>query len=211
MVKDFRNEMLTSKHVMKLVSFTNAKDLFPNAEIKGGCCYFLYTTSYCGKCKYELNRDDVKIATDRDLGQFDILIREPILANIVERILSQVTTFIDGLISSDTPFGIPTNPIDSSKYNIEISEQKDNVHDIAFYWIKRKEGRGIGYVSRKNIKKNIPDISKPKVFIPEAYGAGESFPHQIIGIPEIASAESVCSQSYLYVALERFFIIILVQ
>ncbi len=200
LVKDFRNEMLTSKHVMKLVSFTNAKDLFPNAEIKGGCCYFLYTTSYCGKCKYELNRDDVKIATDRDLGQFDILIREPILANIVERILSQVTTFIDGLISSDTPFGIPTNPIDSSKYNIEISEQKDNVHDIAFYWIKRKEGRGIGYVSRKNIKKNIPDISKPKVFIPEAYGAGESFPHQIIGIPEIASAESVCSQSYLYVA-----------
>lgn len=200
LVKDFRNEMLTSKHVMKLVSFTNAKDLFLNAEIKGGCCYFLYTTSYCGKCKYELNRDDVKIATDRDLGQFDILIREPILANIVERILSQVTTFIDGLISSDTPFGIPTNPIDSSKYNIEISEQKDNVHDIAFYWIKRKEGRGIGYVSRKNIKKNIPDISKPKVFIPEAYGAGESFPHQIIGIPEIASAESVCSQSYLYVA-----------
>lgn len=89
LVKDFRNEMLTSKHVMKLVSFTNAKDLFPNAEIKGGCCYFLYTTSYCGKCKYELNRDDVKIATDRDLGQFDILIREPILANIVERILSQ--------------------------------------------------------------------------------------------------------------------------
>lgn len=199
LVGGFRNEMLTSRHVMKLVSYTNAKDLFPNAEIKGGCCYFLYSTSYLGKCGYELNRDGIKIITDRDLGQFDILIREPVLADIVERILTQTTSFIDSLISSDTPFGIPTNPGISSKSHVEIYEQKDKVHNIALYWIKRNR-RCIGYISRESIKKNVLDISKPKVFIPEAYGAGESFPHQIIGIPEIAFADSVCSQSYLYVA-----------
>lgn len=199
LVGDFRNEMLTSRHVMKLVSYTNAKDLFPNAEIKGGCCYFLYSASYLGKCKYELNRDGVKIITDRDLGQFDILVREPVLADIVERILTQTTSFIDSLISSDTPFGIPTNPGISSKSHIEIYEQKDKVHNIALYWIKRNR-RYIGYISRESVKKNVLDISKPKVFIPEAYGAGESFPHQIIGIPEITFVDSVCSQSYLYVA-----------
>lgn len=199
LVGEFRNRMLTSKHVMKLVSHTNAKDLFPNAEIKGGCCYFLYAKSYCGKCEYELNRDGVKIITERDLGQFNILVREPILAEIVERILSQSDSFVDSLISSDTPFGIPTNPKASSKSHIEIYEQKDKEHEVALYWIKRNR-RCMGYISRESIKKNVLDISKPKVFIPEAYGAGESFPHQIIGIPEIAFADSVCSQSYLYVA-----------
>ena len=199
LVGEFRNRMLTSKHVMKLVSHTNAKDLFPNAEIKGGCCYFLYAKSYCGKCEYELNRDGVKIITERDLGQFNILVREPILAEIVERILSQSDSFVDSLISSDTPFGIPTNPKASSKSHIEIYEQKDKEHEVALYWIKRNR-RCIGYISRESVKKNVLDISRPKVFIPEAYGAGESFPHQIIGIPEIASADSACSQSYLYVA-----------
>ncbi|EKC72066.1 restriction endonuclease, partial [human gut metagenome] len=72
-------------------------------------------------------------------------------------------------------------------------------HEVALYWIKRNR-RCIGYISRESVKKNVLDISRPKVFIPEAYGAGESFPHQIIGIPEIASADSACSQSYLYVA-----------
>lgn len=51
---------------------------------------------------------------------------------------------------------------------------------------------------RKDIKKNIQDIDKPKVLIPEAYGAGESFPHQILGQPIVSTSNSVCSQSYLY-------------
>lgn len=121
------------------------------------------------------------------------------MAEIVEKILSQSDSFVDSLISSDTPFGIPTNPKASSKSHIEIYEQKDKEHEVALYWIKRNR-RCIGYISRESVKKNVLDISRPKVFIPEAYGAGESFPHQIIGIPEIASVDSACSQSYLYVA-----------
>ena len=201
LVGDFRKTMLTSKHVMKMVVYTNAKDLFPNAEIKGGCCHFLYTTSYSGKCGYELNRDKDKFTESRDLGQFDIFIRENILVFIVEKILTKCTSFVEDIISSDTPFGIPTNPANSSKSSIKVYRKKNKVNDIALYMIKRS-GRFVEYVSRDDIKKNIPDIDKPKVFIPEAYGASESFPHKIIGVPEIAPAKSVCSQSYLYAAFE---------
>lgn len=201
LVGDFRKTMLTSKHVMKMVAYTNAKDLFPNAEIKGGCCYFLYTTSYYGKCEYELNRDKNKFIESRDLGQFDIFIRETILAFIVEKILIKSTSFVEKIISSDTPFGIPTNPLGSSKSSIKVYAQKHKENDIALYMIKRS-GRSVEYVSRDDIKKNVSDIDKPKVFVPEAYGASESFPHKIIGIPEIAPAKSVCSQSYLYAAFE---------
>lgn len=38
--------------------------------------------------------------------------------------------------------------------------------------------------------------------MPGGYGAGETFPHQILGVPEYAPTNSVCSQSYLYSAFE---------
>ena len=201
LVGDFRKTMLTSKHVLKMVAYTNAKDLFPNAEIKGGCCYFLHSESYLGDCEYTLSSDNKKLIAQRNLGQFDVFIREPILSAIVEKILAFGTLYVEDLISSDTPFGIPTNPNVSSKTPIKVYAQEDDTHNTALFWIKRN-GRCVEYVSRADIKKNVLDIDKPKVFIPEAYGAGESFPHQIIGIPEIAPANSVCSQSYLYAAFD---------
>lgn len=39
-----------------------------------------------------------------------------------------------------------------------------------------------------------------KVFLPKAYGAEESYPHQILGKPEVAPENSECSQAYPYVA-----------
>lgn len=48
------------------------------------------------------------------------------------------------------------------------------------------------------ITKSTIDIDEDKVFVPKGYGAGETFPHQIIGVPEYAEKNSVCSQSYLY-------------
>lgn len=54
------------------------------------------------------------------------------------------------------------------------------------------------------VKKNRQDIGKYKVYIPGGYGAGESFPHQIIGQPINGGNNSVCSQSYIYVALDSF-------
>ena len=55
------------------------------------------------------------------------------------------------------------------------------------------------YIDRRSITKNSGDIDEIKVFIPEAYGAGETYPHQILGVPEYGGKNSVCSQSYLYV------------
>lgn len=66
----------------------------------------------------------------------------------------------------------------------------------------KKNGRCTAFVSRKDIRKNIQDIEKPKVLIPGAYGAGESFPHQILGQPTFSPSNSVCSQSYLYAAFD---------
>ena len=48
------------------------------------------------------------------LNAFDILIREPILAAIIAKVeitrKSLNLATVDTIISSDTPFGIPSNP-----------------------------------------------------------------------------------------------------
>ena len=56
----------------------------------------------------------------------------------------------------------------------------------------------MGYINRDAVTKNAEYIDRVKVFIPEGYGAGESFPHQILGVPDLGGANSVCSQSYLF-------------
>lgn len=37
----FRKTMLSDKHLVKIVDFTNAKDCFPGVSLGGGVCYFL--------------------------------------------------------------------------------------------------------------------------------------------------------------------------
>lgn len=199
LVGDFRQTMLTSNHTLRLIAFSNAKDLFPDAEIKGGCCYFIYSPAYIGECNYSLIRDGKVFSNPRNLGEFDVLIREPKLAEIVSKIVSKTNHTIEGMISSDTPFGIPTNPAASTKTPFKVYTDKTDSHDTVLFLIT-KAGRCTAFVSKKDIKKNTSDIDKHKVFIPGAYGAGESFPHQILGVPELAPTNSVCSQSYLYAA-----------
>ena len=201
LVREFRQNMLTSNHTSKMIAFTNAKELFPNAEIKGGCCYFVYSPLHFGECDYTLVRDGKRFNENRNLGEFDVLVREPILAGIVAKVASKTHSTIESLISSDTPFGIPTNPEISSKTPFPIYLTSNSKHNTFLYLIK-KTGRCTAFVSKKDIQKNIDDIDKHKVFIPGAYGAGESFPHQILGQPIYAPVNSVCSQSYLYAAFK---------
>lgn len=201
LVGDFRQKMLTSNHTSKMIAFTNAKELFPNAEIKGGCCYFVYSPLHFGECDYTLVRDGQRFNENRNLGEFDVFVREPKLADIVAKVASKTNSTIERLISSDTPFGIPTNPEISSKTPFPIYFTSNPKHNTLLYLIK-KSGRCTAYVSQKDIQKNTCDIDKHKIFIPEAYGAGESFPHQILGQPIYAPSNSVCSQSYLYAAFK---------
>lgn len=200
---DFRNYMMTTKHLKSMTVFTNSHDLFPNVEIKGGVCYFVIAKSYNGKCKYTYHDQDVTDTQMRDFGEFEVIIRDPFKANIVSKVTnaSKNCEHIDSIISSDTPFGIPSNPRTSEKTLFSVYEDCTSTHNTLLYHIENQK-RKIEYVSRSDIKKNVEYIDKHKVFIPGGYGAGEGFPHQILGQPEIAPQNSVCSQSYLFAAFD---------
>lgn len=193
---EFRQHMLQSGHVKKLTVYTETRDIFPSVEIKGGLCYYLYESAYKGQCEYTIVQDGKRRTTERCLDDFDILIREPILGEIVKKVMATRPQTVDTIISSDTPFGIPTNPSGSKKNQINVFEEPASTHDTQLFYITNT--RKVGYINRDAVTKNAEYIDRVKVFIPEGYGAGESFPHQILGVPDLGGANSVCSQSYLF-------------
>ena len=202
---DFRANMLSNPGIKTMFAFTNSKDVFPTVEIKGGLCYYLYDTAYSGDCLFTLVQNGERNATKRRLDDFDILIREPQLAEIVKKVMDQTGQYEDmvsSLISSDTPFGIPTNPKSSKKNPIKVFPIEGKWHNTKLFYIENTK-RKIGYVDKACVTKNTELIDDIKVFIPKAYGAGETFPHQILGIPEYAGGNSVCSQSYLFATFEN--------
>ena len=60
--------------------------------------------------------------------------------------------------------------------------------------------RKYGYVRKSDIKKNAQDVPVPKVFIPKAGGSGNDM--VILGQPEVAKKNAICSQTFLYAKFE---------
>ncbi len=201
---DFRKHMLENRSIQKMVVHSDFRDLFPNVNIKGGLCYYLYNKAFSGDCDYKLIQSGQEFTAMRKLDEYDILIQNPRVADLVKKITDQVepgTGSVADIISNDTPFGIPTNPATSKKNPFEIFVRKTKNHNVKLFYLDSTV-RKTAFVRKSDITKNNQDVEKIKVFIPAAYGAGEDFPHQIIGQPEYGGKESVCSQTYLYATFE---------
>ena len=199
---EFRKKMLTMHTVRKMNVYPDSHEVFSNVEIKGGVCYFLIDSKNKGLCNYSLLENGESIVTERALDDFDILIRNPKLSDLVKKIVGQFDTdqkTVADIISSDTPFGIPTNPFGSKKTATGTKVKRTSPDDIEVYYIDDKI-RSIAYINRKEITKNAQDIDKYKVFVPKAAGSGND-PY-VLGKPEIADKGAVCSQTYMYVAFD---------
>lgn len=204
---EFRKDMMNSRHIKNMNVYSDSSKVFPgDVEIEGGVCYFLYDSKNSHKkCNYVL--DDSKIIK-RDLSEFkqyNAIIQNPTVAEIVKTVLSHFdseTKTVDQIISNDTPFGIPSNPKSSKKNPIKVYKESSSAHNTKLFYIENRV-RKIEYVDGKSIVKNKEFVAKDKVFITGGYGSSGSKPHSVIGLPEIAPKNSVCSQSYLFAAFNN--------
>jgi site-specific DNA-methyltransferase (adenine-specific) len=131
------------------------------------------------------------LQSNRDLGEFDVFVRDEQALGILRKVLSKKGPSIIELVSGDTPFGIATN--------FQEWSEKRSSGKIALHLIKRGK-RSVGFLKSEHIRKNTEAIDVWKVLIPKAYGAGETVPHQILGKAIVAQPPSACTQSYLTVA-----------
>lgn len=200
---DFRKDMINSGRIQKIVNYTNSRHCFTNVEIKGGVCYYLETQENKDLCDYTIYKEDIVLKAHRKLNSFDILIREPQLSRIIEKVetirKSIGINTVDTIVSADTPFGVSSNPEKSKKYPIKLYSKSTQEHNTTLFYIENLK-RKTAFINRDDIKKNKQDIDKFKVFINGAAGSGEDA--KVMGEPEIAPKNSVCSQSYLYSAFD---------
>lgn len=184
----FRKEMLKDRHIKELHDYVNASDCFTGVEIKGGVCYFLWAKDHQGPCQVTSYRDGKMLSVAhrplREEGA-DIFIRNNEAISIYHKVKKQNEESFKQIVSGQKPFGFRTY-FRGKKNNFSKS-------------VKIYANQSVGYVSREEITRNIHWVDDYKVYITRAYGAGETFPHQILNKPFVGERNSCCTETYVVI------------
>lgn len=106
----FRKEMLSDKHITKLVDYDNFKDVFPGVDLAGGACYFLWERDNEGPCEVINFSAGNQTKTVRYLDEYETFIRSNQAVSIVKKINENgmFKSHLSEFVSSRMPFGIPS-------------------------------------------------------------------------------------------------------
>ena len=194
-LEEFREAMLNDIRIRNLVDYPNAGELFPGVEIKGGVCYFLWDRDHPGLCATSIRRDGVVVGPiERGLNEFGTFVRDPRAVPILEKVLASGEAPLADLVSTRDPFG----PTLSSNFTGYRKNDKKQAGDLKLHMVIGGH-RVVKWVDPGKVTRNHSLIRHWKVFVPKAYGASESIPHQVIGQSEIGVPNSVCSPTYLVI------------
>ena len=200
-VDEFRAEMLKDKRIKEIHDFPNASDCFPGVEIKGGVCYFLWEKTHKGKCKVHTHKgDEIVSIGERDLleKEAETFIRYNDAISILRKVQKLKEQSFSEIISANDPFGFDVR-VEGSYKRVKPSYSNEPSKGSVFFYYYGWQRNGIGYIDKSQIKKNVDWVNDYKVYISKAYGAGETFPHQIVNIPIIGEPNSCCTESYLVI------------
>ena len=99
------------------------------------------------------------------------------------------------IVTSRDPFGL-NYYIDGKEIMFKLFDKNKSADKLIIYsqgWLKN----GISYVEKKYVTTRKDFLDKYKVFISKAYGASETFPHQILNKPFIGEPNTCCNMTYL--------------
>lgn len=185
-LNEFRESMLTDKHIKELVDYENFKDVFPGVDLAGGACYFLWDRDYEGPCKVTNFNNKKSSTMVRYLDEYDTFIRQNLAVNIVKKITSKYSIFLNNRVSSRKPFGLPTNyqPTESG---------------IPCWFIQRV---GLKYAIKKDIDDTRGYLNKWKLLVPKAPIAGQTDFSKPVGFyydgnTRISNPGECCTESWI--------------
>ena len=203
---DWVDKMVKCNHFVEIHDFNSSTDCFSGVDIMGGVSYFLYQSSYYGKCKFVCHRKEQETEYYDYLDSLGtgIIIRDPNAMHIINKI-----TIIEGEYYKKETFADIVSPLHfydksgllSSNWK-GFSLKRDSEHNIKFYLNKRLNLSGYGWIKYSDVPKNQNTIDLNKVYIPEANGStGEN--SVVLGMPFYGEPGSVCSQTYLVIGYNR--------
>ena len=147
----FRSLMLNDHRIRMLYDFPKSRDCFPNVDIAGGVCYFLWDQKYDGMCKVINSVSGKTNEKIRFLNDHNVLVRSNIGIGIIEKIKKVSKQFLDSVVYPISPFGLPTNTTGSEKpFNNSI---------------KVIASKGELYIDKKDLPKGLEILNHYKVSI----------------------------------------------
>ena len=184
---DYRNEMLSDKHIKTIVDYSLSTDCFPGVDIAGGVSYFLWDKSYSGDCEYTYIDGDYTTTQKRNLDEYDIFVRNNNAISIVKKIMALGEDSMSGLMSSLGPFGLGT------------AERGKKEASSNCYVLLSSAGKS--FIDKASIKSGYEYIDKWKVVIGKATSAGAATAgkdglRKVIATLEVLEPNAVCTFSY---------------
>lgn len=193
----YRDTMLHDERIQIMYDYLDSFDLFPDADISGGLCYFLWNKKHSGVCEVFTHRQGEEKHSARPLLEdgLETFIRQPEAVSILYKVRAYNETSFSDNVSPRDPFGL--NYFEDGK-EIMFKKMKDNPFDncigIYYYgWLKD----GIKYTDVKYVTTNKDSVGKWKVLISKAYGERGDYPYFFIGKPFIAPPNTCCNMTYL--------------
>lgn len=104
----FRSQMLNDRQVTRLVDYLDAAEVFPQVDVPGGICYFLWESGANEDCKVKTIFGGQETELVRPLNQFDTFVRQHLAVSILEKVLNHGEESITSLVSATRPFGLQT-------------------------------------------------------------------------------------------------------
>jgi site-specific DNA-methyltransferase (adenine-specific) len=117
---EFRANMLKDRQISQLVDYVDANDLFPEVDIPGGVCYFLWEKDSDGDCRVKNIVKGVEYESTRPLNQFDTFVRHSPAVSILSKVSAMKETSITEIVSATRPFGLQTKDRPDGKGTIRL-------------------------------------------------------------------------------------------
>lgn len=194
---EFRDEMLNDKHIEVLYDCINPEDIFPNTNIRGGVCYFLWNIGYDNNLDkvdvitLESGKEPICIKRSLKMNNLDIFIRYSQALSIIEKVeKGNFESFMEN-ISARKPFGLDGNFIKSSDYH---SSPNNLDNPIKCYG----KGKMVGYIEDKIITSHREWIDKWKVLTPYANNIGTELSDDNLN-SFVVEPKSVCTETFIVI------------
>ena len=183
----FRERMLTSGHVKRLVDYPKLYEAFPGVKIRGGVSYFLWDRDHQGPAAVATRWDGQQVGpeVERPLDEFDVFVRRNEAVPILKKIRAMGEAVLSEVISSRKPFGFPTN--------FHGNESAKRVKDpVKLYGSQRSS-----WISRADILVNPDWIDDWKVLMTAVQGTSAAVETQFLSRPLVAAPGEACTETYL--------------
>ena len=192
----FRADMIADRHIRVMHDFLDASQCFAGVSIEGGVCYFLWNRQEEGLCNYTLHQaDGTEVVTDKyldDGGSTDIVIRDPQIISILNKVRARDEESFETLVSTRNPFKI-LDDIDSITTN--------RATDRRLFCLQNRTRALLNLKNSYELSSGQEYMGHYKLFISKADGAagqiGNPIPARIIGKPVLGEKDTLCSETFL--------------